>query len=388
MSEALNSREIYLDYQASTPCDPAVVEAMLPFLVHDSANPSSPHRAGRRARAAVGRARGEVAAALGCEPSEIVFTSGATESNNLAILGGAAAPGGRSGFVTTAIEHKSVLAPLKLLSQREFKVTACPVRPDGQLELGALSELLDSQVRLVSVQLASNEIGTIQPVLEIGQLAHRSGALFHVDAAQAFGKMPIDVDELDVDLMSISAHKCYGPKGVGALFVRGGASSGLVSAILGGGDQEAGLRPGTPNVPAIVGFGRSAVLAMERLESESRQSAEKRDRLERIVCEMVEGVTVNGAVGRRLCNATSLTFRHVDAEALIANLPELALSSSSACNSGAPEPSHVLLGIGLDRKTAYRTIRCSVGRFTTRSDVEYSGRRIAEVVNKLAKVSP
>jgi len=381
------SSEIYLDYQASTPCDPAVLEAMMPYLVHEAANPSSTHRAGARVGRALERAREQVAESLNCLPPEVFFTSGATESNNLAILGCGGGDKGRTGYLTTPIEHKSVLVPCRVLSERGQKLSICPVRRDGQIELGALAELLDDATRLVSVQLANNEIGTIQPILEVGQLTHRMGALFHVDAAQAFGKIPIDVDDLEVDFLSASSHKCYGPKGVGILYVRGGAASGRIVPTFSGGGQEGGVRPGTPNVPAIVGLGEASRLSRERMVVESRNTSAIRDRLEEIICTRCNGVTRNGALGRRLPGSSSLTFEGVDAEALIANAPELAISSSSACNAGAPEPSHVLLAIGLTREQAYRTIRLGVGRFTTPSEIEYAGTRIVEITTRLLGLS-
>lgn len=378
------AQEVYLDHQASTPCDPKVIEAMMPFLVYEAGNPSSTHRSGTRAQMALNRAREQVAEALNCFSEEVFFTSGATESNNLAILGCAAVEGRRFGLVTTPIEHKSVLGPCKALSERGYKLAICPVRVDGQIDLGALSDLLDSNVRLVSVQLANNEIGTIQPVREVGQLAHRVGALFHVDAAQAFGKISVDVDDLEVDLLSVSAHKCYGPKGVGALYVRGGAGSGRIDPVFSGGGQEGGLRPGTENVPAIVGFGEATRICMERMADESLECASLRNRLEELILDRVKGVTRNGALSRRLPGACSLTFAEADAEAIIANAPEISISTSSACNSGSLEPSYVLRAIGLSREQAYRTIRCGVGRFTTPQEIEYAGMRIAEVVGRLS----
>lgn len=379
--------EIYLDHQASTPCDPAVVEAMLPFLVHESANPSSPSRAGGRAKRALDNARELVADALQCMPTELFFTSGATEANNLAILGCGSTPGTRSYLAVCPIEHKSVLEPSHSLAGRGFGVLVCPVRPDGQVDLGALLDLVDENVRLVSVQLANNEIGTIQPIREIAQLAHRAGALMHVDAAQAFGKIPIAVDDLEIDLLSISGHKCHGPKGVGALFVRGGAASGLIEPVFGGGGQEGGFRPGTPNVPGIVGLGEAARICMERMELERRQISSLRDRLEHRIINAVKGVIRNGAIDRRLPGSTSLTFPLSDAEAIIANVPEIAFSSSSACNAGAVEPSYVLRAIGLSANQAHRTVRLGLGRFTTAHEVDYAGEKIAEAVNQVAEYS-
>jgi cysteine desulfurase len=381
-------REIYLDCAASTPCDPAVVEAMMPFLLHEFANPSSIHRAGARAASAIDDARAKLAEAIGALPEELVFTAGATESNNLALLGSAEAhPSGRRKVVTIPIEHKSVLEPCDRLARRGYQVVLCPVRRDGQVELGALAELLDGETLLVSIQAANNEVGTIQPVLEVAQLAHRVGALVHCDAAQALGKVPLDVDSWDVDLLSVSGHKCYGPKGVGALYLRGGIRAGVVAPICLGGGQEGGLRSGTHNVAAIVGIAEAARLSVEKMPTEGIWLAQLRDRLEEVLCSELPGVRRNGALQRRLPGITSLTIPSVDAEAIISNAPDLALSSSSACNSGAPEPSHVLLALGLSRAEAFATIRIGVGRFNCQSEVEYAAKRIVNVVKCLRERS-
>lgn len=380
--------EIYLDYMASTPCDPLVVEAMMPFLTSEWANPSSAHRAGCRAQAAVAEARGLLAGAIGCFPQELFFAGGASEANNLAIHGCARAHiGTRRKVITIPIEHKSVLGPCDALSQSGFKLEMAPVEGDGQVDLGALASLLDEETLLVSIQLANNEIGTIQPIREVAQLAHRVGAIVHSDLAQALGKIPVDVEELDVDLASMSAHKCYGPKGVGALYVRGGVSSNLVSPIYEGGGQEGGLRPGTENVPGIVGFGEAARLAQERQDEESRRVAGLRDALEKRVLAGLDGVSRNGSLSRRLAGSSSLTIQGVDSEAVLANCPGLALSSSSACDSGAPEPSHVLKGIGVTRRAAYSTVRIGIGRFTTDDEIELASATLISIVQELRSLS-
>ena len=358
----------------------------MPFLLHEFANPSSPHSAGARANGAIEVAREKVADAMGCVPAELAFTSGATESNNLALMGSAEAnTSRRRKIVTTAIEHKSILRPCERLVQRGYKVALCPVRSDGQIDLGALADLLDEETFIVSVQAANNEIGTLQPILEVAQLARRVGAIIHCDAAQAFGKISLDVDNLD--LVSLSAHKCYGPKGVGALFVRGGIRSTAVAPICSGGGQEGDLRSGTPNVPGIVGFGEAARLAMAEMASDTLRVSRLRDRLEEVLCSELPGVRRNGALARRLPGLSSLTVRSVDAEAIIGNAPELALSSSSACNSGAPEPSHVLQALGLSRADAYSTIRIGVGRFNSQWEIDCAADRIAEIVHRLRERS-
>lgn len=364
-------KRIYLDYHASTPVDPRVVEAMLPYFLECYANPSSAiHEPGREAAEAVERAREQVAAAIGALAGEIVFTSGATESNNLAILGVArAAPPDRRKILVSAIEHKSVLEPAKYLRKEGFEVHLIPVDRDGLLDLGALADLVDESTLLVSVQAANNEIGTIQPVLEVVQLARRVGALVHCDAAQALGRMPIDVKLWGVDFISLSAHKCYGPKGVGALYVAAGPRTAPIEPVAFGGGHEVGLRPGTLNVPGIVGFGKACEIAIQELPIESERVARLRNRFEREITAAVEEVRINGAATRRLPGTSSLLIHGVDAEALVARAYPVILSSGSACSSGALEPSHVLTAIGLSRQQAYSTVRLAFGRFTSDSDL-------------------
>lgn len=381
---------IYLDYHASTPCDPRVVEAMLPYLVESFANPASVvHQLGQVAADAVEEARHAVASVIGARAPEIIFTSGATESNNLAILGAAAAADGgpRRRIVASAIEHKAVLQAGQALGRRGWEFVTAPVLSDGVLDLGALVDLLDERTLLVSVQAANNEIGTIQPISEIAQVVHRVGSLFHCDAAQALGRMPIDVVLWDVDLLSLSGHKCYGPKGIGALFVRGGTRTAPLMPIMFGGGQEGGLRPGTVNVPGVVGFGRACALVADQLSDEIQRIAGLRDRFERLLLETVPDTHRNGAIDRRLPGNSSLRFDGVDAEALIANLPHIALSTGSACTSGALEPSHVLTAIGLSREQAYSTVRVGIGRFTSGQELERAARDMAEGVRKIRRTS-
>lgn len=381
-------RRIYLDYQASTPCDPRVVEVMLQYMVAGYGNPSSSHWAGNEAEEAVEHARESVATVLGCLPSELYFTSGATEANNIAILGcRPAQEAHRRKIIVSPIEHKSVQLPCERLASEGFKLLKCPVRGDGIIDLGALAELADEETLLVSAQLANNEIGTIQPLLEVCQIARRVGAVVHCDAAQAFGRLPIDVESLGVDSLSLSAHKCYGPKGAGALYVRGGVGLGRLTPIALGGGQEGGIRPGTLNVPGIVGLGEAARIGAEVLKEESRRVASLRERFERRLRQSLPQVSFNGALDRRLPGATSVTFPGVDAEAILANVPELAISSSSACNAGAPEPSHVLRSIGLTRDQAYSTLRISFGRFSIADEVDYAADRLAEVVRRIRSMS-
>lgn len=378
---------IYLDHNATTPCDPRVVESMLPYFHEVCGNPANGlHISGRMAARAVEHAREQVAALIGATAGEIVFSSGATESNNLAILGLVAyADRTRNRIVTCTVEHKAVLGPCAELRERGYDVVILPVDGYGQVCLEALEQVIDEHTLLVSVQAANNEIGTLQPVQEIARLAHRYGAFFHCDAAQAVGKVPVDALEWGVDLMSLSAHKMYGPKGVGALFVSGGARSIPLAPLAHGGGQECGLRPGTLNVPGIVGFGKACELSLTTLADEGNRLRSLRDHFEDRIRYSVKDVRINGHPERRLPNTSSLTFPGVDAEALLLAMPELALSTGSACNTGAIEPSHVLQAIGLSREDAGATIRVSIGRYTTEDEMH----KAAEImVRTLIQVSP
>ena len=382
-------RSVYLDYHASTPCDPRVVEAMLPYFVEHYANPSSSqHASGREAAKAVGAGRESVAEAIGADPAEIVFTSGATESNNLAIQGLArATSGARRKILVSTIEHKCVLGAARSLRELGFAIETIPVDAAGVLDLGRLVERVDDTTLLVSVQAANNEIGTIQAVAEIAQVVHRVGAAFHCDAAQAFGRIPVDVRAWDVDLLSLSAHKAYGPKGVGALYVRGGARSAPLSPLLHGGGQESGLRSGTLNVPGIVGFAVAADIGMAGMDRETERVCRLRDRLEHLLHASLGGVQVNGAKNRRLAGNSSLTFIGADAEAVIGNARELSLSTGAACASGAIDPSHVLVAIGLDRGQAFQTLRIGIGRFTMPDDIDFAAERLSAAVLRVREQS-
>ncbi|MDI3340916.1 MAG: cysteine desulfurase family protein [Sphaerobacter sp.] len=375
---------IYFDYHATTPCDPRVVEAMLPYFTQEFGNPSSGlHRLGRRAARAVETAREQVAALIGATPEEIVFTSGATESNNLVIHGLAHQRSERRRIVTTAIEHKAVLEPCRALEAQGFDVVILPVGHDGTVNLPAAEEAITDDTLLVSVQLASNEIGTIQPLRAIAELARQRGALVHTDAAQAVGKIRVDIDALGVDFLSISGHKLYGPKGIGALFVRSGLRRRLVPLVQGGG-HEGGLRPGTLNVPGIVGLGEACAVCAVEMHDEAMRVASLRDQLETRLSAAIPGLQINGNLGNRLPGNSSLTFPAVEADALIAHLPGFALSTGSACTSGAVEPSHVLTAIGLSREAADATIRIGLGRFTTSEEIDAAARVIPEAWMRLA----
>ncbi len=376
---------IYLDYHATTPCDDRVIKAMVPYFREAFGNPSSSmHQAGRQAAEAVVEARAEVANLIGAQPGEIVFTAGATESNNLALLGLArGSTGARRRIITTKIEHKSVLSPCRELQKDGFEIIVLPVDQEGQFDFDIARREITADTLLLSVQAANNEIGTIQCIAELAALAHEQGAFVHSDAAQAVGKIPVDVEEWDVDLLSVSAHKLYGPKGVGALYVRGGSYALPIAPLMFGGGQEHELRPGTLNVPSIVGFGEACRLCSELRLEEARRISVLRDRLEAKLLENVSNLRRNGAIDNRLPGNCSVTFPGIDAEALIANVPELALSTGSACTSGALEPSHVLMAIGLSREEAYSTIRIGLGRFTTEDEIERAGVAVIAACERL-----
>lgn len=361
---------IYLDYHATTPCDPRVVEAMLPYFNEFFANPSSAlHDAGRAAGRAVEIAREQVAGLVGADPTEIIFTSGATEACNLAILGLVrAADGTRRRIVTTLIEHKAVLEPIRWLQEEGWDIVRLPVDGVGAVDVEAARSFINENTLLVSVQAASNEIGTVQLLGELAGIARSHGAAFHSDAAQAVGKIPMDVDDFNIDLLSISGHKMCGPKGVGALFVRRRGRRIRLQPLMAGGGQEGGLRPGTHDVPGIVGLGMASEIARLEMAAEAVRVAGIRDHFERLIAETASVVTVNGNAASRLPGNSSLTFPHIPGDALILNAPELALSMGSACQQGALEPSHVLTAIGMDRDAADSTIRVGFGRFSTHSD--------------------
>lgn len=389
LAESSVQRSVYLDYHASTPCDPRVLEVMLPFFLDVYANPSSSiHEPGNSAARAVESAREQVAEAINAQPGEVIFTSGATESNNLAILGSAAgAPLDRRRVLASAVEHKSVLDPCKTLQGRAFDFDVIRVDRDGLLDLGALVDLSEENTFLVSVQAVNNEIGTIQPILEVVQIAHGAGALVHCDASQALGRIPIDVGDWGVDLLSLSSHKCYGPKGVGALYVRGGVRSAPLAPLCYGGGQENDLRPGTLNVPGIVGLGRACDIAEAEREVDTDRIRRLRDRFENRILAGISEARRNGSTVRRVAGNSSLTLPGVDAEALIANLRGVAISTGSACTSGAPDPSHVLTAIGLTREEAYCTIRIGLGRFTMASEVEFAAQEIVAASSKVRQCS-
>jgi cysteine desulfurase len=361
---------------------------MLPYFTEDFGNPASTiHAAGRTASEAVEKAREQMAALIGARRGEIIFPSGATESNNLALAGVARATSGmRKRIVTTAIEHKSVLMLGRELTKQGFDIVVLPVDREGRVSIDTAHEVINDDTLLVSVQAANNEVGTIQHEVEIAEIAHARGALMHCDAAQAVGKIPVDVEEWDADFLSISAHKLYGPKGVGALYVKNGPYGQPLVPLVWGGGQEGGLRSGTLNVPGIVGLGVACELCQELMSEESICIGRMRDSLEQRLIEAIPEVKRNGDLAERLPNNSSLTLPGVDAEALIANLPGLALSTGSACMAGAPEPSHVLLALGLSRDEAYATLRVGLGRFSTTEEVARSANAIVGAYEQLTRM--
>jgi cysteine desulfurase len=379
---------VYLDYHATTPVDRRVLDAMLPFFTHDFGNASSStHPWGWRARDAVEAARREVASLIGAATREIIFTSGATESNNLAIHGVArGVPAARRHIVVSAIEHKSVLEPAHRLEQDAgWRVTAVPVLRDGRVDLTALEAAVTDATALVSVMAANNEIGVVQPLSDIAAIVHAHGALFHTDAAQAVGKTPLDVNEAGVDFLSLTAHKCYGPKGCGALFVRRRSP---IAAVTTGGGHEHGLRAGTLNVPGIVGLGRAAAICHDEMASEAERLRRLRDRLLTGLRAAVDGLIVNGSMEHRLPHNLHVSFPGVDGESLLVAIGDIAVSSSSACTSSSGTPSHVLAAIMGGEPVPSASIRFGLGRFTTDEEIDYAIERFAAVVRHLRNMAP
>ncbi|MGO9258912.1 MAG: IscS subfamily cysteine desulfurase [Bryobacteraceae bacterium] len=383
-------KPVYLDYHATTPVDRRVIDAMLPYFGERFGNAASrSHRFGWEAEKAVDLARRRIAALAGATAREIVFTSGATESNNLALKGVMEAYRSKgSHLVTMATEHKAVLDPARRLERQGCRLTVLPPEPDGLLSLDRLRAALEADTVLVSVMVANNEIGVIQPVREIGAICRERGILFHTDAAQAFGKIPVDVERDGIDMLSVSAHKLYGPKGVGALYVRRRNPRVQVAAQMDGGGHEAGMRSGTLNVPAIVGFGQACAIAAAEMASEAARLAGLRDRLrERLEADLA-GVHVNGSRERRLPGNLNVSFAGVDGDALLMSMPDLALSTGSACSSATVEPSHVLRALGVGEERARGALRFGLGRWNTAEEVEYAAGRIVEAVGKLRALRP
>ncbi|MGE5648134.1 MAG: IscS subfamily cysteine desulfurase [Acidobacteriota bacterium] len=383
-------KPIYMDYHATTPVDPRVLEAMLPYFGEKFGNAASRNHAyGWDAEHAVERARKQIASLIGATQKEIVFTSGATESDNLAIKGVAEMYAERGNhIITVATEHKAVLDTCKKLQKRGYDITYTPIGKDGLVDLEALRAAITPKTILISVMLANNEIGVLQPVREIGRIARERGVLFHTDATQAVGKVPVNVDADNIDLMSISAHKMYGPKGIGALYVRRKNPRVQLTAQMDGGGHERGMRSGTLNVPGIVGLGEACAICEREMAEEAVRLAGLRDRLkDRLLAELDE-VYINGSMEHRLPGNLNMSFAYVEGESLLMGISDVAVSSGSACTSATLEPSYVLKALGVGDDLAHTSIRFGLGRFTTQEEVDYVAARVIEVVRKLRELSP
>lgn len=383
---------LYFDYNATTPVLPEVLDVMLPFYAGMYGNPSSIHHFGQQARAAIEQARAEVARLLNCRPNEVVFTSGGTEANNLAVLGAVRATpprmsSGSKHVISTAIEHHAVLNACEALETEGVEVTYLPVGAAGVVDADDVRRAIRPDTVLITVMLANNELGTIQPVAEIARIAREHGVLMHTDAVQGAGKMPLDVKALGVDLLAISGHKIYAPKGVGALYVR---RSTLLTPLTYGGHHERDRRPGTENVAGIVGLGKAAEIARHALPEESARLAALRDRLERGILEQVDEAGINGDPARRVPNTTNVHFDYIEGEALVIalDLKGVAVSTGAACSSGAIEPSHVLTAIGLRPNQARASLRFSLGKQNTIQQVGQVLNVLPDVVAHLRDLSP
>jgi cysteine desulfurase len=382
-------KPVYLDYQATTPMDPRVLDAMMPYFIEKFGNPHSRnHTHGWEAEQAVEKSRQQVAELIGADEREIVFTSGATESNNLAIAGVARFYKDRKNhIVTVATEHKCVLDTCRHLEQEGFEITYLPVQQNGLVDLDHLRQAITPKTVLVSVMAVNNEIGVIQPLKEIGKICREKGAFFHTDAAQAFGKIPLDVNEMNIDLMSISGHKIYGPKGIGALFVRRKPRVRMIALIHGGG-QERGFRSGTLPTPLCVGLGEAAAIARREMAQETVRMTMLRDRFYDSVKKRLPEVYLNGDLTSRIPGNLNLSFAYVEGEGLMMGIKDLSVSSGSACTSASLEPSYVLRAIGVGEELAHTSLRIGFGRFTTEDEVDYAADRIVEAVQKLRSMSP
>jgi len=379
-----------MDNHSTTPVDPTVLEAMLPYFTEKFGNAASRnHSFGWEAEAAVDAARQQLAALINADSKEIVFTSGATESDNLALRGVAEMYREKGDhIITTVTEHRAVLDTAKRLEKMGFSVTYLPVQADGLIDPETVRNAITPKTILISVILANNEIGTINPVAEIGRIAKERGVLFHSDATQAVGKIPVDVQAMGIDLMSFTAHKMYGPKGVGALYVRRKNPRVRLAPMIDGGGHERGMRSGTLPVPLIVGFGKAADICRQMMPEESKRLTALRDRLRDGIMTRLDETYLNGHPTRRLPNNVNISFAYVEGESLLMGLKDIALSSGSACTSASLEPSYVLRALGVGSDLAHSSIRYGLGRFNTEEEVDYVIQRTVEVVNKLREMSP
>ena len=399
----MKKKRVYLDYAATTPVDPRVVRAMAPYFTDKFGNSMSLHSFGQEAKLALEKSREEAASLIGAKAEEIVFTSSATESNNLALKGIAFAaeasarrkkrfissPNKQKGkhIIISPIEHPCIMEASKWLAEQGFSITKLPVNKYGQVDPKDIKKAIKKETILVSVLHASNEIGTIQPVAAIGKICREKGVYFHTDATQSFGKIPIDVNSMNIDLLSASAHKLYGPKGVGCLFVRKGTK---MTPLLHGGGQEAGLRSSTVNVPGIVGFGKAVELAKKEMVKESKCLAGLRDRLINGILGEIEGAHLNGHPKKRLPNNANIWFEFVEGESMVIQLDMagIAASTGSACSSAKLEPSHVLLAIGLRHEQAHGSLRFSLGHWTTEKEIDYLLKVLPGIIKRLREISP
>lgn len=381
-------RKVYLDYAATTPTDPQVMKAMEPYFFERFGNPSSIHSFGQEAKKAIEDSREKLAAFLGAQPEEIVFTSGGTESNNFAVEGVAYAWQNKGNhIITSAIEHHAVGEPCKFLEKRGFKVTSVAVDKQGLVSPEEVKKAITPATILISIMHANNEIGTIQPIAQIGKVAREAGIYFHTDAVQTVGHIPTKVDELNTDLLSLSAHKFYGPKGVGALYVRKGTR---IERFLHGGDQERGRRASTHNTPGIVGLGKAIELCAEFMQEEAEFQIRLRNRLLKEIPEKIPEVYLNGHPTQRLPNNVNFSIKYIEGESMLLNLDMLGIAAStgSACTSTSLEPSHVLLAIGLPHEIAHGSLRFTLGRWTKEEDIDYLLLHLPQIVEKLRAMSP
>ena len=381
---------IYLDNHSTTPMDPRVLETMLPYFTQHFGNAASRnHSFGWEAEQAVEKARKQIAELIGANPKEIIFTSGATESNNLAIKGVAEMYAEKGNhIITAATEHKAVLDTCKKLEKQGYQVTYLALREDGLIDLDKLRAAITDKTILVSIMYANNEIGVVQPVAEIGKICKEKGVLYHTDGVQAVGKVPVDVIKDNIDLMSITAHKLYGPKGVGALYVRRKNPRVQITSQMDGGGHERGMRSGTMNVPAIAGFGKAAELCRLEMGEESKRLEFLRDKLRAKLESELDEVFINGTMEHRLPHNLNISFAYVEGESLLMGINDIAVSSGSACTSATLEPSYVLKALGVVDDLAHTSIRFGLGRFTTEEEVDYAAVRMIDTVRKLRELSP
>ena len=381
---------IYLDYNATTPTDPRVVEAMLPFFTEIYGNAASRnHSFGWTAEEGVSKARNIIGEAIGATGKEIVFTSGATESDNMAVLGVAEFYHEKGKhIITSPIEHKAVVDPCQALEQKGYEITFLDVDEHGRIDLKQLEASIREDTVLVSLMAGNNEIGTLNPLMEIGQMTRERGVLFHCDATQGVGKIPIDVEAMNIDLLSMTAHKIYGPKGIGALYVRRKKPRVRITPIMFGGGHERGFRSGTLNVPGIVGFGKAIELAMEEISSEAERQIGLRQHLYKRLTDELDYVFLNGHPTERLPNNLNLSFGYVEGESLMMGISEIAVSSGSACTSASLEPSYVLRSMGVGDDLAHSSVRFGFGRYTTMEEVNYAADKVIGAVKRLREMSP